>query len=56
MSIDRNNKKGEVYRKTSLQSTIKIVPLTEGGTTKTAKITWIKLTERLLASMKFIAG
>jgi hypothetical protein len=42
--------------KTLLPSTIKTAPLTEGETSKIAKIIGEKLTEKLLASMVFTAG
>jgi hypothetical protein len=42
--------------KTWLPTTIRTAHLTEGGTAKTAKITGVRLTKKLLASMEFLAG
>jgi hypothetical protein len=39
-----------------LPTIVRVVPLTEGVTTKATKINQIKVTKSLLASMKFVTG
>jgi hypothetical protein len=54
-SIDANNNKKTFIGNMSANYS-KVVPLTEGVTTKATKINQIKVTKSLLASMKFVTG